>query len=42
MALALAILRGQPVPPAVYTNHVLLTAENIHEIYPEGEPAEAR
>lgn len=35
--LALSILQGQPIPPAVYTNHVLLTAENIREVYPEGE-----
>ena len=33
--MALAILEGRPVPPAAYTDHSLLTFENVHEIYPE-------
>jgi ribose transport system substrate-binding protein len=33
--LALKILRGEPVPPAVYTDHTFITAENIDLFYPE-------
>jgi ribose transport system substrate-binding protein len=29
------ILRGDPVPPAVYNEHVLITRENIDQYYPE-------
>jgi ribose transport system substrate-binding protein len=39
--LAVSILQGQPIPPAIYTDHVLLTADNIHQIYPEGLRVEA-
>ena len=33
--LAVKILRGEPVPPAVYTDHTFITAENIDLFYPE-------
>ena len=33
--LALKILRGEPVPPAIYTDHVFINAENIDLFYPE-------
>lgn len=33
--LALKILRGEPAPPAVYTDHTFITAENIDLFYPE-------
>ena len=29
------VLRGEPVPPAVYIDHVFINAENIAEYYPE-------
>jgi ribose transport system substrate-binding protein len=29
------ILNGEPVPPAVYNEHIFITAENIDEFYPE-------
>lgn len=32
--LARLILQGRPVPPAVYTRHVLITAENVDRFYP--------
>jgi ribose transport system substrate-binding protein len=32
--LALKILAGEPVPPAVYTNHVFINPENIDHYYP--------
>lgn len=32
---ALKILQGQQVPPAVYMDHVFINAENIGEFYPE-------
>jgi ribose transport system substrate-binding protein len=32
--LALRILRGEPVPPAVYTPHVFITQDNIDQYYP--------
>ncbi len=28
------ILRGEPVPPAVYSEHILITKDNIDEYYP--------
>ena len=28
------ILRGDPVPPAVYNEHVFITKDNIDEFYP--------
>ncbi len=37
MAIALRILRGEPVPPAVYVEHVFLDAGNIDRYYPEDE-----
>jgi ribose transport system substrate-binding protein len=33
--LALAILSGRPTPPAAYTDHILITADNIAQIYPD-------
>ncbi|MDX1413311.1 MAG: substrate-binding domain-containing protein [Candidatus Promineifilaceae bacterium] len=35
LELALQILAGEPVPPAVYTDHVFLDAENIATYYPD-------
>jgi len=35
IALALKILRGEPVPPAVYTDHVFIDANNVSLYYPE-------
>jgi ribose transport system substrate-binding protein len=32
---ALKILDGEPVPPAVYNEHVFITQENIDEFYPQ-------
>ncbi len=34
ISLALKILRGEPVPPAVYNKHVFITRDNIDEYYP--------
>jgi ABC-type sugar transport system substrate-binding protein len=31
---ALKILRGEPVPPAVYIDHVFITPENVTAHYP--------
>ena len=36
MELALQILRGESVPPAVYIDHVFLTQENLEQYYPVG------
>jgi ribose transport system substrate-binding protein len=33
--LAMKILRGEPVPPAVYTDHMFINVENIAIFYPE-------
>jgi ribose transport system substrate-binding protein len=33
--LALSILQGRPVPPAVYIDHLLLTPQNISQVYAE-------
>lgn len=33
--LALSILSGRPVPPAVYTDHLLITAQNVNQVYPD-------
>ena len=33
--MARAILEGQPMPPAVYTDHLLLTADNVSRVYPD-------
>ncbi|HJS28506.1 MAG TPA: substrate-binding domain-containing protein [Anaerolineales bacterium] len=41
MQLALKLLQGEPVPPAVYTDHIFITAENIEKYYPllrQGQP----
>jgi ribose transport system substrate-binding protein len=35
IAVALKILNGEPVPPAVYNEHVFLTQDNIDEFYPQ-------
>jgi ribose transport system substrate-binding protein len=35
--LAGAILSGQPVPPAVFTKHELITKENVNRLYPLDE-----
>lgn len=32
--LALRVLRGAPVPPAVYMDHVFIDAANVDEVYP--------
>jgi ribose transport system substrate-binding protein len=37
--LALKILNGEVVPPAVYNQHVFITKENLDEYYPEAEEA---
>ena len=37
--LAIKILQGEPVPPAVYTAHVFLDAANIDHYYPDDERA---
>jgi ribose transport system substrate-binding protein len=33
--LALSLLEGKPVPPAVYNQHVFITPDNINDYYPE-------
>ena len=35
LELALNILEGKPVPPAVYNQHVFITADNVSDYYPE-------
>jgi ribose transport system substrate-binding protein len=35
--IASAILAGRPVAPAIYTDHLLLTAENLSRIYPDDQ-----
>ena len=35
VALAQSILRHEPVPPAIYSEHVFITAENVDRYYPE-------
>ena len=37
MTLAVKVLGGQQVPLASYTNHAVLTAENLKEYYPDGD-----
>jgi ribose transport system substrate-binding protein len=37
IALALKILGGQPVPPAVFTKHLVLTPENVNHHYPNDD-----
>jgi ribose transport system substrate-binding protein len=34
LPLALKMLRGEPVPPRSFTDHVLVTAKNVFKIYP--------
>ena len=34
IALALDVLRGKPVPPAVFIKHRLVTPENVNHLYP--------
>jgi hypothetical protein len=34
MELALKILHGESVPPAIYMNHEFINAENIDQFYP--------
>ncbi len=34
ISLALKILKGESVPPAVYNKHVFITKDNIDEYYP--------
>lgn len=36
--LALSILEGKPVPPAIYTDHLLLTPQNVGQVYPSDAP----
>jgi len=36
---ALRILRGEPVPPAVYNQHIFITRDNIDEYYPVSQPS---
>lgn len=35
LALALELLEGRPVPPAIYTDHLLLTSANVRQVYPD-------
>ncbi len=35
LEVALKLLNGEPVPPAVYNKHVFITRDNIDEYYPE-------
>jgi hypothetical protein len=35
MELALKLLRGESVPPAVYVEHIVSNADNLHVFYPE-------
>lgn len=37
LELALKILNGESVPPAVYIDHVFITPENVERYYPSGE-----
>jgi ribose transport system substrate-binding protein len=41
LKMALNMLNGQSVPPAAYTEHLLITADNVDRIYPE-EHSESR
>ncbi len=36
LPLAMALARGEPVPPAVYTEHRILDASNVDRLYPAG------
>jgi ABC-type sugar transport system substrate-binding protein len=35
LQMALSMLNGQQVPPAAYTEHLLVNAENVDHIYPD-------
>jgi ribose transport system substrate-binding protein len=35
IGMAASLLDGQPVPPAVYTDHLLLTPDNLSRVYPD-------
>jgi ribose transport system substrate-binding protein len=37
LELALKILNGEAVPPAIYNQHVFITKDNLNEYYPETE-----
>ena len=37
LELALRILGGEPVPPAVYTRHAFITRDNLAEYYPNSQ-----
>ena len=39
LPIALDLLEGRPTPPAVYTEHLLLTSANVRQVYPEDTPA---
>ena len=39
--LSLDLLEGRPTPPAVFTPHKLVTAQNVRSLYPEDEAARA-
>jgi ribose transport system substrate-binding protein len=36
---ATKILSGEPVPPAVYNEHIFISRENIDEYYPDSGDA---
>jgi ribose transport system substrate-binding protein len=40
VGVALKILNGEPVPPAVYNQHIFITQDNIDEFYPESSTTE--
>jgi ribose transport system substrate-binding protein len=35
IGMAASLLAGRPVPPAVYTDHLLLTPDNLSRVYPD-------
>ena len=35
ISMAVAILHGRPTPPAVYTDHILITPDNVAQLYPD-------
>ena len=39
LELALKVLNGENVPPAVYIDHVFITPDNVDRYYPHGDPA---
>jgi ribose transport system substrate-binding protein len=40
LQVATKILSGEPVPPAVYNEHIFITQDNIDECYPESSTTE--